>query len=213
MGKKGQHANTGTSSKSSNILGRSEGANSASAADGNAARSNDSPSGQTAGQPMPSSSGQSFEFVLVTDAESRRQVRRHAMRQYMRQRRADGIARLGPSRVPVPSWPSRTPDSQQSGSSSADDIRDDSDEEKHGSSSHGHGSRISSATEDSPGSASASSSHSRKGSMLIPWSRQQSLAPLVSPSAGLQKDPFNSFPLSLSDEDQKLINHCEHDSV
>ncbi|RHZ73443.1 hypothetical protein CDV55_106158 [Aspergillus turcosus] len=48
-----------------------------------------------------------FEFVLVTDNESRRQVRRHAMRQYMRQRRLDSIARLETPRLPMGGWVSR----------------------------------------------------------------------------------------------------------
>ncbi|EER43481.1 conserved hypothetical protein [Histoplasma capsulatum H143] len=52
----------------------------------------------------PQGSSKSFEFVLVTDTESRKQVRRHAMRQYMRQRRLDGIARLESSRAQVRSW-------------------------------------------------------------------------------------------------------------
>ncbi|KAL3450877.1 hypothetical protein BJX65DRAFT_305029 [Aspergillus insuetus] len=53
------------------------------------------------------SQSKSFEFVLVTDTESRRQVRRHAMRQYMHQRRLDSIARLGAPRVPATGWTSR----------------------------------------------------------------------------------------------------------
>ncbi|PLB33333.1 uncharacterized protein BDW47DRAFT_96110 [Aspergillus candidus] len=55
------------------------------------------------------SQSKNFEFVLVTDNESRRQVRRHAMRQYMHQRRIDSIARLETSRLPVGGWTSRKP--------------------------------------------------------------------------------------------------------
>lgn len=211
MGKKSQHANTGSSNKGSNALGSNNGANSASTSGGNGARATDTSSGQSSSRSTPSSSGQNFEFVLVTDAESRRQVRRHAMRQYMRQRRADGIARLGSSRVPVPSWSSRTPDSQQNGSLSPEENHDDSEEEKYMAlSSPGREPTISNASEDPPSSASLVASHSRHGSMLISRSPQQSLAPLVTPGPGPRTDPFNSFPLSLKDDDQKLINHCEY---
>ncbi|KAH1493834.1 hypothetical protein LV164_007565 [Aspergillus fumigatus] len=58
-----------------------------------------------------------FEIVLVTDNESRRQVRRHAMRQYMRQRRLDSIARLETPRLPNGGWVNRQVLSEASSSS------------------------------------------------------------------------------------------------
>jgi hypothetical protein len=64
----------------------------------------DGPADVTSSQPC--SASQSFEFVLVNDEGSRRQVRRHAMRQYMRQRRLDGISRLGSSRTATTGWTS-----------------------------------------------------------------------------------------------------------
>ncbi|KAA8649201.1 uncharacterized protein ATNIH1004_005096 [Aspergillus tanneri] len=74
------------------------------------------------------SQSRKFEFVLVTDSESRRQVRRHAMRQYMHQRRLDSIARLGTSRIPVGGWATRqASDSATPGTSSRiESVEDES---------------------------------------------------------------------------------------
>lgn len=135
-----------------------------------------------------SSSSQSFEFVLVNDQGSRRQVRRHAMRQYMRQRRLDGIARLASSRAPVPGW-----------LSSADSpvevmVKDEPEhvEDVHCEPWKDHGTAIVPIRTRNNLSQSGSSS---------PVS-------LVSPGAGGLRDPFNSYPMPISEQDHRLINHC-----
>lgn len=137
----------------------------------------------------PSSSSQSFEFVLVNDQGSRRQVRRHAMRQYMRQRRLDGIARLASSRAPMPGW-----------LSAADSPYESMIQE-----------------EDSENVEDARCRNSKDdGNAIVPirtkhhpnLSSNSSPVSLVSPGAGGLRDPFNSYPMPISDQDHRLINHC-----
>ena len=214
MGKKTQLVNEeGSSSNDEGILGRNDGTNSTSAPSGTSL-STRSTAHRTPKKSKPSSSNHAYEFVLVTDSNSRRQVRRHAMRQYMRQKRADGIARLGPSHIPVPNWSTRASDSAQKSSSSVSELCNDPDIEKCAPiSSSGHGQRLSNTGVDALSSVGTVSNYSKHGSMLIPRSRQRSLAPVICPSAGSKKDPFNSFPLSLSDNDQMLINHCKYDKA
>ncbi|KAB8228484.1 uncharacterized protein BDW43DRAFT_303845 [Aspergillus alliaceus] len=152
-----------------------------------------------------------FEFVLVTDNESRRQVRRHAMRQYMHQRRLDSIARLGASRIPVGGWTTRPPsDSHASDTSS----------------------RVEEVQEEEPANLKAESppkteeqptpAHSRRPSrLLIPKlhkvKREEETSPPVtaykpsdpraSPGEGGKIDPFSSYPISVGRVDHELIQH------
>ncbi|GKZ24579.1 hypothetical protein AbraIFM66951_011445 [Aspergillus brasiliensis] len=86
------------------------------------------PSRNRPGRPAQQSSSRNFEFVLVTDHESKRQVRRHAMRQYMHQRRLDSIARLGTARIPGGGWTPRSGSDSQvpdSSPSLAEEIQDE----------------------------------------------------------------------------------------
>ncbi|KAH8697276.1 hypothetical protein BGW36DRAFT_427242 [Talaromyces proteolyticus] len=140
--------------------------------------------GQSPAQSTSSSSSQSFEFVLVTDEGSRRQVRRHAMRQYMRQRRLDGIARLASSRAPIPGR------HHQAGDSSWESM-----------------------TQEEP----ENEAHQRPDNAIVPIRTRRhhnlsSSSPgpsniLLSPGAGGIRDPFNSYPIPISDNDHRLINH------
>lgn len=148
----------------------------------------DEPPGSSGAAPAAaqSSSSQSFEFVLVNDQGSRRQVRRHAMRQYMRQRRLDGIARLASSRAPMPGWLNAADSSFESM------IQEDSEN-----------------VDDARGSKEC-------GNAIVPirtaknLSNSSSLISLISPGAGGRRDPFNSYPMPISEQDHRLINHCTY---
>jgi hypothetical protein len=143
------------------------------------------PPGAAPAQPS-STSSQSFEFVLVNDQGSRRQVRRHAMRQYMRQRRLDGIARLASSRAPMPGWLSAADlpyeSMIQEDSEQVDDV-------------------LNRNPEDYRNAIVPIRTHHHNPSNSSPIS-------LVSPGAGGLRDPFNSYPMPISDQDHRLINHC-----
>lgn len=138
-----------------------------------------------------SSSSQSFEFVLVNDQGSRRQVRRHAMRQYMRQRRLDGIARLASSRAPMPGWLTATDPPCESV------IQEDAEHVDENSKSHARA-IIPLRTRN----------YENQYRHDLPNSRDSSPVSLISPGVGGMRDPFNSYPMPISEQDHRLINHC-----
>lgn len=158
-----------------------------------------------------------FEFVLVTDNESRRQVRRHAMRQYMRQRRLDSIARLETPRLPVGGWVSRQVLTEASSSSRPPSpvevpVKDTSPkEEKLSPSKDGEpctpqsgigplmplASRFSEVKAEEPSSPS------------LPIVSYTLSDPRSSPGHGAVEDPFSSYPIPISHSDHELIQHCK----
>jgi hypothetical protein len=158
-----------------------------------------------------------FEFVLVTDNESRRQVRRHAMRQYMRQRRLDSIARLETPRLPIGGWVSRQVISEASSSSSPHSlgevpVKDSSPEEEKSSPikdgepctpESGIGRLIPSASRPSEVKAEEPSSPS------LPIVSYTLSDPRSSPGHGAVEDPFSSYPIPISHSDHELIQHCK----
>ncbi|OJK02574.1 hypothetical protein ASPACDRAFT_115669 [Aspergillus aculeatus ATCC 16872] len=157
-----------------------------------------------------------FEFVLVTDNESRRQVRRHAMRQYMHQRRLDSIARLGTARVPGGGWSTRSSlDFQPSASSSSTGgVKDDAQEdltvksEKASSPSSDEDKK----TPEMPKSSSRlliPKLHKvkREDASLRPATKPRASNPLVSPGEGVVRDPFSCYPIATSQADHELIQH------
>ncbi|KAE8144680.1 hypothetical protein BDV25DRAFT_166247 [Aspergillus avenaceus] len=154
-----------------------------------------------------------FEFVLVTDNESRRQVRRHAMRQYMHQRRLDSIARLGTSRISVGGWTARTSsDSHVSDPSPrVEELGDETSSKVNGEDPIKKENHI---DQDIPGQ------EQRPSRLLIPKlnivKREEasppnavnnSLDPRVSPGEGAKRDPFDSYPIAISQVDHELITH------
>lgn len=154
--------------------------------------------GRAASSQQPSAQ-QNFEFVLVTDEGSRRQVRRHAMRQYMRQRRLEGIARLGSSRVSISGWAAREPVDASLDSPGlkvkAEEADDGHEEERINTKGRTRGNAldhtVSGHQEDVLSNKSSASDH------------------LPSPGPGGKRDPFDSYPISISQQDHKLINHCK----
>ncbi|KAL3480041.1 hypothetical protein BJX99DRAFT_221143 [Aspergillus californicus] len=148
----------------------------------------------------------SFEFVLVTDNESRRQVRRHAMRNYMQQRRLDSIARLGAARVPA-GWTARCiPDSYLQTPIGVDDTR---------------GVSLEDTGSPSP-DEEPSPQKKGKGSLrrVLPKPQQveredeslwlvpkQCPSPRTTPEHGAARDPFSSYPVPITDADHELIQH------
>jgi hypothetical protein len=160
------------------------------------------------GRNSDSTGSQTFEFVLVTDAESRRQVRRHAMRQYMRQRRLDGIARLGSSRVPLPRWSPRS-ETTLSPSDSSSKVEELDERQK----------PLRKATSECNQAIHRSSRTTTQSTTCLgirkndaaPFQvvKKVSPDPIVSPGRGGMHDPFSSYPVKVSQEDQKLISHCK----
>jgi hypothetical protein len=154
-----------------------------------------------------------FEFVLVTDNESRRQVRRHAMRQYMHQRRLDSIARLGTSRMPVGGWATRPPSNPNASetSSRVEEVQEESTTNAKGES------PIKTEDQYVP-------EHGRRPSRLLipklhkvkreevtspPIANLNPSDPRASPGEGGKRDPFSSYPISISQVDHELIQHCK----
>ncbi|KAE8348425.1 hypothetical protein BDV28DRAFT_143482 [Aspergillus coremiiformis] len=157
------------------------------------------------------SQSRNFEFVLVTDNESRRQVRRHAMRQYMHQRRLDSIARLGASRIPVGGWTTRSPSE-----SHASDTSCRVEEVHEGNSAH--------FKPESPPELEDQlhPEHARRPPRLLipklqkvkreeedspPVINFRPSGPRVSPGEGAHRDPFSSYPISIGHVDHELIQH------
>ncbi|KAI9038496.1 uncharacterized protein KD926_010708 [Aspergillus affinis] len=158
------------------------------------------------------SQSRNFEFVLVTDSESRRQVRRHAMRQYMHQRRLDGIARLGTSRVPVSGWSTR-PAPNPAASDLSPRIKDAEDD------SPSKSERESPSTDEEQGTSPGW--QESPSQLLVPkaqiikreeepsplMSSFQSSDPLASPGKGGVRDPFSCYPIPICHADHELIQH------
>jgi hypothetical protein len=158
-----------------------------------------------------------FEIVLVTDNESRRQVRRHAMRQYMRQRRLDSIARLETPRLPIGGWVSRQVLSEASSSSSPPSpvevpVKDTSAGEE----------KLSPIKDGEPctpecgigplmplASRSSEVKAEEPPSPSLPIVSYTLSDPRSNPGHGAMDDPFSSYPIPVSHSDHELIQHCK----
>ncbi|KAK2875358.1 hypothetical protein FQN49_001652 [Arthroderma sp. PD_2] len=155
-----------------------------------------------------------FEFVLVTDSESRRQVRRHAMRQYVHQRRLDGIARLESTRVQVTGWSTGKTLSESSASPKVEEL-DNDEEPKQPCRARSQIQRRASqraaaaAAGHRPGrSTGRASPASQSGSDTADWDHKAEVAADPKAESPLATyEPFNCFPLALKEVDNKLIDH------
>ncbi|KAL4870659.1 hypothetical protein BDV12DRAFT_48066 [Aspergillus spectabilis] len=171
---------------------------------------------KTSQQSQPTSRSKSFEFVLVNDNESRRQVRRHAMRQYMHQRRLDSIARLGAARVPAAGWTVRSATDSlnlQSTDGPADDAQNEgpidqekgslpTDKEQH-SRGNGKGKGKGPSRRVLPKTQKVKCEDT--GLALIP--KLPHTDPQAVPDHGAARDPFSSYPFQITDVDHELIQH------
>jgi hypothetical protein len=160
------------------------------------------------------SQSKSFEFVLVTDTESRRQVRRHAMRQYMHQRRLDSIARLGAPRVPATGWTSRPASDGSSLQAPGDQANNASNDmpvqQKQKSPPTDEELPPKNKEKASSNRASAKPQQvKREATSLALVRKPQYLNPTATPEKGAMRDPFGTYPMAISDVDYQLIQHCE----
>ncbi|EEQ28438.1 hypothetical protein McanMca71_004741 [Microsporum canis] len=144
-----------------------------------------------------------FEFVLVTDSESRRQVRRHAMRQYVHQRRLDGIARLESTRVQVTGWSTGKTPSTASASPKVEELEND-DEPKAPCRARSLIQRRASQR------AAAAAGHKLgRSATASPPASSTEWRP-VDPKAEsplVAYEPFNCLPLVSKEVDNELIDH------
>lgn len=148
-----------------------------------------------------------YEFVLVTDSESRTQVRRHAMRQYVHRRRQDGIARLESTRVQLSGWSTGKSPGSESPAGKVEEL--DTDEntlfDAQGScesSQYGENSY-----ESSPGNCY---DFKEQGlSNMVNSDNSHGLVSLKSEPSPDSPDPFRSYPLQLNRSDYSLIDHCK----
>ncbi|OJD27993.1 hypothetical protein ACJ73_00599 [Blastomyces percursus] len=160
----------------------------------------------------PQGGTKSFEFVLVTDSESRKQVRRHAMRQYMRQRRLDGIARLESSRAQVRSWNAgNTPASATLLSPSSSRIESLDENEKTVDTKNGPSDwsrdRVVPTELDTPKLEDDENMTNDTDEHIYTCLQEIHSSNLnVVPGSGCL-DPFSSYPLKLTRPDQNLIHH------
>ncbi|PWY93801.1 hypothetical protein BO94DRAFT_459717 [Aspergillus sclerotioniger CBS 115572] len=164
-------------------------------------------------RPAQQSGSRNFEFVLVTDNESRRQVRRHAMRQYMHQRRLDSIARLGTARVPVGGWTSRSlSDSQASETSPVEEIQDEPATKSEKGSPSSEEDRPIPEKPKGPSRLLIPKLHKVKreeaSSSPAPHKPKPKALDLQStPGEGPVRDPFSCYPIPVSHTDHELIQH------
>ncbi|KAL5334437.1 hypothetical protein BJX70DRAFT_402571 [Aspergillus crustosus] len=174
------------------------------------------PKPKTSQQSQSTSQSKSFEFVLVNDNESRRQVRRHAMRQYMHQRRLDSIARLGAARVPAAGWTARPAvealdlhfqtkdepayDAQIVVSGGLGEGSSPTDEEQH---TKGKGKSKGSSRRVLPNPQKIKREDT--GLALVPKHPHTDLQAV--PNHGAARDPFSSYPFPITDVDHELIQH------
>ncbi|KAL2863071.1 uncharacterized protein BJX67DRAFT_390820 [Aspergillus lucknowensis] len=159
------------------------------------------------------SQSKNFEFVLVTDNESRRQVRRHAMRQYMHQRRIDSIARLGAPRVPAAGWAprpashasylqapgERVGDAPNEVSAKQEQSSPSTDEEAHPKEKGKSSSR-----RVLPKPQKVKREHDDAALALV---NERYSNPISTPENGAVRDPFSSYPIAITDLDHELIQH------
>ncbi|KMU72280.1 hypothetical protein CISG_02929 [Coccidioides immitis RMSCC 3703] len=160
-------------------------------------------------EPTPPSKGREgprkFEFVLVTDSESRRQVRRYAMRQYVHQRRLDGIARLESNKARVRGW--TTTGAGSDGISSPAIKQEDHEsscDSKNISNSESSGSSIDFGELDALALFAPRTDEEIRE--REPFRGLPGLDPQAGPSSGVI-DPFDSYPLALRKGDHNLIPH------
>ncbi|KAL2832348.1 hypothetical protein BJY01DRAFT_101126 [Aspergillus pseudoustus] len=162
------------------------------------------------------SKSKSFEFVLVTDTESRRQVRRHAMRQYMHQRRLDSIARLGAPRVPATGWTARPASDasilQAPGEQASDTPSDVPRQQEE---------RSPSTDETIPPKNTKGKGPSRRvlpkpqpvkredtnNALVRKPQPNYSGDPKAMPEKGAMRDPFDTYPMAITDVDHELVKH------
>lgn len=153
-----------------------------------------------------SSHSRDFEFVLVTDDQSRRQVRRHAMREHTRQRRLNSIARLETS-APISGWafrassnhlqsPSLTIEDAKDGSLACNDIT-----------SRGEAPAVDDGTESLP--LVSSNRVKREDDSPSPTILRWPCDPHTSPALDGVLDPFDSYPIPIEQADRGLIEHCK----
>ncbi|RAL05721.1 uncharacterized protein BO80DRAFT_396814 [Aspergillus ibericus CBS 121593] len=164
-------------------------------------------------RPTQQSGSRNFEFVLVTDNESRRQVRRHAMRQYMHQRRLDSIARLGTARVPVGGWTTRSlPDSHPFVCSPVEEIQDEPATKSEKGSPSSEEDRSSPEKPKGPSRLLIPKLHKVKreeasSSPAAHKPRPNASDPRSTPGEGPLRDPFSCYPIPVSHTDHELIQH------
>jgi hypothetical protein len=132
------------------------------------------------------------------------------MRQYMRQRRLDGIARLESTRVQVSGWTKGGSASGVAVASKVEEVHDD-DNTPEGSSSSSGSSPEGEACSQRDAAAAQGTDAMLKGESQVGFDIMQEFGysdPQMMPSSG-RLDPFNSYPLVLKEADHDLINHCK----
>lgn len=148
-----------------------------------------------------------YEFVLVTDSESRTQVRRHAMRQYVHRRRQDGIARLESTRVQLSGWSTGKSPGPKSPAGKVEELEHVETMPFDAQGSYVSSQYDGSSYESSPG---RSDNFRDQGlSNLASPDRSHDLVSLKSEPSPDSPDPFRSYPLKLKRSDYSLIDHCK----
>jgi hypothetical protein len=177
------------------------------------ASSDGSGQSKVGGQSQSPSESKNFEFVLVTDNESRRQVRRHAMRQYMHQRRIDSITRLGVTRAPAAGWTTRPisnqPHPQPAGASTYDEQDDVSSKTKRNSPPTAEEKFTEVEGKTPPRQLLPKTEKVKReptSPLLVPKLRY--IQPHGVPDHGTVRDPFSSYPVPIKGADHELIQHC-----
>jgi hypothetical protein len=135
------------------------------------------------------------------------------MRQYVHQRRLEGIARLESSRVPVSGWIKGNPTGKSEISPKVEEVDDDEHIHAFGNIPEEDGRDISHIKRQQ---LSSLSFHQTSSSMCDSWYASEfqlvmSADPMAAPSPS-SSDPFNSYPIKLNQTDHSLIHHCKFSS-
>lgn len=157
-----------------------------------------------------SDQGARFQFIDISSSNARKEARAHVMREFMRQKREEQPdAQKATKRVRK-----RTKKSAEaSGAAKRNRVQDTREEKRESSSSEG-GSDSSGSAPQEP-TASEGSSHPggdivlvRRPSMRLTTSGSRSNSPQSMVDAN-RRDPFQSLPMWLDEEDCPLVDHCK----
>jgi hypothetical protein len=161
-----------------------------------------------------SDQGARFQFIDISSTNARKEARAHVMREFMRQKREEQPDSQKPKKVRKRSKKPVEPSTQGSVTPRRAPKPNDTVEKKE--SSAGETESDASVTALRKSTVSETSSHRsggdtglvRRPSMRLSTSRSRSGSPQSMVDAS-RRDPFQSLPMWLDEEDRPLVDHCQ----
>jgi hypothetical protein len=161
-----------------------------------------------------SDQGARFQFIDISSSNARKEARAHVMREFMRQKREEQPNSQKPKKVRKRSKNPVEQSTQGSETPKRAQKADDAVEKK--DSSAGETESDASVTVLQKSTVPETSSHRgdgkaalvRRPSMRLSTSRSRSNSPQSMVDAS-RRDPFQSLPMWLDEEDRPLVDHCQ----